>query len=183
MPPEAFKPIIELAAAGRLAPNAVALFQDLDAAAKASSGDAYEDLERVDPGLIRSYLEPCVATIERAREFERLLVALDPAGLAAVTPQLRQLTVPTLVVWGTGDTFFDVSWASRPSTTTASAPRPRSSPSLPGLLVVAVTWCPCVVSCGSSCCPIAPAAPATNTRITAPFVGGSHSQTRSRVRP
>jgi pimeloyl-ACP methyl ester carboxylesterase len=111
MPPEAFKPMVELAAAGRLAPNAVALFQDLGAAAQASFGDAFEDLERVDPGLIRSYLEPCVGTIERAREFERLLVALDPAGLAAVTPQLRQLTVPTLVVWGTGDTFFDVSWA------------------------------------------------------------------------
>jgi pimeloyl-ACP methyl ester carboxylesterase len=111
MPPEAFKPIVEMAAAGQLAPNAVALFQDLDAAAKASFGDGYEDLERVDPGLIRSYLEPCVGTIERAREFERLLVALDPADLAAVTPQLRQLTVPTLVVWGTGDPFFDVSWA------------------------------------------------------------------------
>jgi pimeloyl-ACP methyl ester carboxylesterase len=111
MPPEAFKPIVEMAAAGQLAPNAVALFQDLDAAAKASFGDGYEDLERVDRELIRSYLEPCVGTIERAREFERLLVALDPADLAAVTPQLRQLTVPTLVVWGTGDTFFDVSWA------------------------------------------------------------------------
>jgi pimeloyl-ACP methyl ester carboxylesterase len=111
MPPEAFKPIVEMAAAGQLAPNAVALFQDLGAAAKVSFGDGYEDLERVDRGLIRSYLEPCVATIERAREFERLVVALDPADLAAVTPQLRQLTVPTLVVWGTGDTFFDVSWA------------------------------------------------------------------------
>jgi pimeloyl-ACP methyl ester carboxylesterase len=111
MPPEAFKPMIEMAAAGELAPNAVALFQDLDAAAKVSFGDGYEHLERVDPGLIRSYLEPCVGTIERAREFERLLVALDPADLAAVTPQLRQLTVPTLVVWGTGDTFFGVSWA------------------------------------------------------------------------
>jgi pimeloyl-ACP methyl ester carboxylesterase len=111
MPPEAFKPIVDMAAAGQLAPNAVALFQDLDAAARASFGDGYEHLERIDPGLIRSYLEPCVGTIERAREFERLLVALDPADLAAVTPQLRQLTVPTLVVWGTGDPFFDVSWA------------------------------------------------------------------------
>ena len=49
--------------------------------------------------------------MERARQFERLLVALDAADLQAVTPQLRELTVPTLVVWGTGDTFFDISWA------------------------------------------------------------------------
>ena len=33
------------------------------------------------------------------------------ADLTAVTPQLRELTVPTLLVWGTGDSFFDVSWA------------------------------------------------------------------------
>ena len=110
-PPEAFKPVIQLAAAGELAPAAVALFQDVAAAAKVSFGDAYEDLERVDPGLIRSYLEPCVGTMQRAREFERLLVALDPADLAAVTPRLSELHVPTLVVWGTADTFFGVSWA------------------------------------------------------------------------
>jgi len=111
MPPEAFKPMIELATAGELAPAAVALFGDLDAAAKVSFGDGFEHLERVDPELIRSYLEPCVGTMERAREFERLVVSLDPADLAAVTPLLAELTVPTLVVWGTADMFFDVSWA------------------------------------------------------------------------
>jgi pimeloyl-ACP methyl ester carboxylesterase len=111
MPPEAFKPMVQLAATGELAPTAVGLFQDLDAAAKVSFGDGYEHLERVDPRLIRSYLEPCVGTIQRAREFERLVAALDPADLAAVTPELGELTVPTLVVWGTADTFFDISWA------------------------------------------------------------------------
>src|ERR1700750_197921 len=40
-----------------------------------------------------------------------MLTALDEADLAEVTPQLRELTVPTLLVWGTGDSFFDVSWA------------------------------------------------------------------------
>ena len=38
-------------------------------------------------------------------------MSLDPADLEAVEPQLRNLQVPTLVVWGTGDPFFDVSWA------------------------------------------------------------------------
>jgi pimeloyl-ACP methyl ester carboxylesterase len=111
MPPESFKPIIEQAAAGELAPVAVALFADLDAAAQATFGDLFEDLERVDPWLIRSYLEPCIGTMQRAREFERLLVALDPADLSAATPLLRELTVPTLVAWGTDDKTFDVSWA------------------------------------------------------------------------
>ena len=111
LPPESFKPTVELARSGNLAPSAVALFADLDAAAKVAFGTGYEHLDRVDPAVIRSYLEPCFGTMERAREFERLLAALDTGDLAAVTPRLRELTVPTLVVWGTGDEAFDVSWA------------------------------------------------------------------------
>jgi pimeloyl-ACP methyl ester carboxylesterase len=111
LPPEEFKPTVELARAGNLAPTAVALFADLDAAAKVAFGNGYEHLDRVDPAVIRSYLEPCFGSLERAREFERLLSAMDDADLVAVTPQLRELTVPTLIVWGTGDAFFDVSWA------------------------------------------------------------------------
>jgi pimeloyl-ACP methyl ester carboxylesterase len=111
LPPDSFKPVIELAAAGNLAPTAVEMFGDLETSAQVSFGSAYEHLDRVDRDVIRSYLEPCVGTIERARQFERLLVSLDAGDLEAVTPQLSELTVPTLVVWGTGDEFFDVSWA------------------------------------------------------------------------
>ena len=111
LPPEAFKPMIELAAAGDLAPSAVALFANPEAAAQISFGSGYEHLDRMDHDVIRSYLQPCFGTIERARQFERLLVSLDVGDLQAVMPQLGELTVPTLVVWGTGDEFFDVSWA------------------------------------------------------------------------
>lgn len=111
LPPEAFKPMVELAAAGNLAPSAVAMFANLEGAAQISFASAYEHLDRIDRDAIRSYLEPCFGTIERARQFERLLVSLDVGDLQAVMPQLRELTVPTLVVWGTGDAFFDVSWA------------------------------------------------------------------------
>jgi pimeloyl-ACP methyl ester carboxylesterase len=111
LPPDAFKPMIELAAAGELAPDAVTMLGDLDAAAEVSFGMSYEHLDRVDRAVIRSYLEPCIGTLERAREFERLLVSLDAGDLQAVLPQLGQLAVPTLIVWGTGDAFFDVSWA------------------------------------------------------------------------
>jgi len=111
LPPEAFRPMVELAKTGDLAPSALALFADLNAAAQLSFGSGYEHLDRIDPAVIRSYLEPCIGTMERARQFERLLAALDADDLTAVTPLLRELAVPTLVVWGTGDTFFDVSWA------------------------------------------------------------------------
>jgi pimeloyl-ACP methyl ester carboxylesterase len=111
LPPEAFKPMVELAAAGNLAPSAVAMFANLEAAAQISFASGYEHLDRIDRDVIRSYLQPCFGTIERARQFERLLVSLDVGDLQAVMPQLGELTVPTLVVWGTGDAFFDVSWA------------------------------------------------------------------------
>ena len=111
MPPDAFKPLIELAAAGQLAPTAVAMIANLDAAAKISFESVYEHLDRMDREVIRSYLEPCFGTLERARQFERLLTSLDAGDLRAVEPQLKELTVPTLMVWGTGDTFFDVSSA------------------------------------------------------------------------
>src|SRR5579859_6811464 len=108
VPPEAFKPVVELAAAGLLAPAAVATFADPAAAGQLAFGTGYEHLDRVDPAVIRSYLEPWCGTLERARHFERLVTALDAADLTAVTPLLAELTVPTLVVWGTGDDFFDV---------------------------------------------------------------------------
>jgi pimeloyl-ACP methyl ester carboxylesterase len=111
LPPEAFKPMVDLAAAGNLAPSAVAMFANLEAAAQISFASGYEHLDQIDRDVIRSYLQPCFGTIERARQFERLLVSLDVGDLQTVMPQLRELTVPTLVVWGTGDAFFDVSWA------------------------------------------------------------------------
>jgi pimeloyl-ACP methyl ester carboxylesterase len=111
VPPESFKPTVALARSGRLAPMTAALFGDLDAAARVAFGTGYEHLDQVDPDVIRSYLEPCFGTLERARQFERLLASLDAGDLVAVTPLLEELTVPTLVVWGTGDAFFEVSWA------------------------------------------------------------------------
>jgi pimeloyl-ACP methyl ester carboxylesterase len=111
LPPEGLGPIIEMAAAGNLAPAAVEMFADPGTAAGFALGSAYEHIDQMDPAVLRSYLEPCIGTLERARQFERLLTSLDAGDLAAVTPLLRQLTVPTLIVWGTDDSFFDLSWA------------------------------------------------------------------------
>jgi len=111
LPPEGFKPVVEMAAAGALAPAMAELMGDIAAARDAAFGAAYEHPEKADLEVIRAYLEPCFGTPQRAREFERLLTSLDPADLEAVEPQLRELRVPTLVVWGTGDSFMDVSWA------------------------------------------------------------------------
>jgi|HubBroStandDraft_3_1064219.scaffolds.fasta_scaffold200065_2 hypothetical protein len=52
--------MIDVAAAGDLAPAAVEMFGDLDASAEVIFGSAYEHVERADLNMIRSYLEPCI---------------------------------------------------------------------------------------------------------------------------
>ena len=48
---------------------------------------------------------------ERARDCERLLASIDAADIEAAGGQLRTLTAPILLVWGTADTNFAVKWA------------------------------------------------------------------------
>lgn len=111
VPPEAFKPTVDLARAGALAPGAPALLADLAVARDVVFAMGYENAEFLAPDVVGRFLEPVLGTPERARNFERFLCALDPADLLAVEPALRELTVPTLVVWGTGDVFFEKRWA------------------------------------------------------------------------
>ena len=59
---------------------------------------------------MRDYLTGS-ATIERARDLERVVASLDAADIEAAGAQLRTLQVPTLLVWGTADTNFPVEWA------------------------------------------------------------------------
>ncbi|HEY7133678.1 MAG TPA: alpha/beta hydrolase [Acidimicrobiia bacterium] len=111
VPPEAFAPTVELAKAGALAPSAPALLADLGAARTAVFGTGYEHPEQLDLEIVRAFLEPVIGAPERARRFEELLAAMEPRYLLAVEPALARLEVPTLVVWGTADEFFDVKWA------------------------------------------------------------------------
>jgi len=111
LPPDAFRPTVDMAASGALAAAAPALLADPEAARAVVFGPGYEDVTHLDLELARSFLDPVLGTPERARQFERLLLALRPDDLLAAEPQLAQLTVPTLIAWATHDVFFDLSWA------------------------------------------------------------------------
>ncbi|HEY1741256.1 MAG TPA: alpha/beta hydrolase [Acidimicrobiia bacterium] len=113
VPPLAFQPTVDLARAGALAPTAPAMLADLELARTAVFAAGYEHPERLDTELVRAFLEPLIGTLERARQFERLLASLDARDLLAVEPQLQRLDIPTLVVWATNDVFFDLRWAYR----------------------------------------------------------------------
>lgn len=111
-PPEAFKPFLEMAAAGGLAKTLGAMIGDKTIYRSPQAlGPAYEHPERVTDETIARYLEPHLRTAQRTRDLERFLAAFDPSHTIAVEAQLKKLQAPTLIAWGTDDIYFDVKWA------------------------------------------------------------------------
>ena len=111
VPPEAFKPTVDLARAGGCSRPARRHCSPTSLSHGTSCSPWATNAEFLPPDIVGRYLEPVIGTPERARNFERFLCALDPADLLAVEPRSAELTVPTLVVWGTGDVFFEKRWA------------------------------------------------------------------------
>ena len=108
-PPEEFAATRQLVADGKLGQLGDAMRADLETA-RTALGVGYEHPERVSAEAVQAYIGP-LAGQERTRQLERWFAALDNAHTVAVEDKLRRLTVPTLIVWGTGDQFFDVKWA------------------------------------------------------------------------
>ena len=111
-PPPAFKPFVEMAAAGGLRTTLDAMLADKNVYRSPNAlGPAYEHPERLTDETIEAYLRPLVRTEQRTRDFQRFLAAFDNKHTVAVEGRLRQLEAPTLIVWGTDDVYFDVRWS------------------------------------------------------------------------
>jgi pimeloyl-ACP methyl ester carboxylesterase len=111
-PPEAFKPFVAMVKAGGLRNtleamlSSKAIYRSPDVL-----GPAYEHPEKVADETIERFLRPFVTTDQRTRDLERFVNAFDNKYTVAIEPQLRTLTAPTLIVWGTDDIYFDVKWS------------------------------------------------------------------------
>ena len=92
-----------------MAPALVEMYAHPEQARKALA-QGYEHPERLSDETIREYFGP-FRRLEGARGAERVITSLHAADLLAVESELAKFEVPTLIVWGTGDTFFDVKWA------------------------------------------------------------------------
>jgi pimeloyl-ACP methyl ester carboxylesterase len=111
-PPEAFKPFLEMAAAGGLRGALDAMLADKSVYRSAQAlGPAYEHPEWLADETIEAYLRPLVRTDRRTDDFRRFLAAFDCKHTLAVEAQLRHLRAPTLIVWGADDVYFDVQWS------------------------------------------------------------------------
>jgi pimeloyl-ACP methyl ester carboxylesterase len=111
-PPEAFKPFLAMAAAGGLRGTLDALLSDKRIYRSPQAlGPAYEQPAEVSDETIDKYLRPFVRSEQRTRDLERFLAAFDHRHTLVIEDRLKTLKVPTLIVWGTDDVYFDVKWS------------------------------------------------------------------------
>jgi pimeloyl-ACP methyl ester carboxylesterase len=111
-PPPGFERTRQAFRAGRAAAVCRKLLGDLDyARSPAGFGLTFEQPERLDATTLETYLGPLVATPERTANFARFVLSLEPRHTEEIADGLRQVTAPTLLAWGTADTFFDKKWA------------------------------------------------------------------------
>jgi pimeloyl-ACP methyl ester carboxylesterase len=111
-PPEAFKPFLAMAAAGGLRGTLDALLSDKRIYRSPQAlGPAYEQPAEVSDETIDKYLRPFVRSEQRTRDLERFLAAFDNRHTLIIEDRLKTLKVPTLIVWGTDDVYFDVKWS------------------------------------------------------------------------
>ena len=109
-PPDAVRPLIDATAQGLLPAIGQRMLDDVEDA-RAQFAVGYEHPELLSEETLHGYLAPLFASPDATKHLERFILALDCRHTVAVEPLLRRLHAPTLVVWGTGDGFFDVRWA------------------------------------------------------------------------
>jgi len=111
-PPDAFKPFLAMAASGGLRATLEAMLADKNVYRSPQAlGPAYEHPEMAGDATIDDYLCPLVASEQRTRDLQRFLAAFDNRQTLAIEDRLKRLMVPTLIVWGTDDVYFDVKWS------------------------------------------------------------------------
>jgi pimeloyl-ACP methyl ester carboxylesterase len=117
-PPPQVLPIMEHARNGTLAPIFQALVANPDRARERHARGqpvllfrSYADPSVLTDDIIRLYLQPLLSSKQRVEAFERYWLGFDNAHTVAIHAALKRLEVPTLIVWGLQDFFFDKQWA------------------------------------------------------------------------
>jgi pimeloyl-ACP methyl ester carboxylesterase len=117
-PPPQVLPIIEHARNRTLAPIFRRMLDRPDLARERHArGESvplfrsYADPSVLTNEVIRLYLQPLLSSQQRVEAFERYWLGFDNAHTVAIHSALKNLSVPTLIVWGLQDIFFDKKWA------------------------------------------------------------------------
>ena len=108
-PPPALRPVIEMAHTGTYADRWLVPWLADKALARSATGLGgltYTYPERLADETIDCYLAPLVASPRRKALVNAYAIALERNALAGIAPALGRSTVPTRIVWGTGDDIF-----------------------------------------------------------------------------
>ncbi len=108
-PPEAFRPIVDLARAGALVEAVQTLAADPEAG-RGALASGLEDPAALPDESVASFFAP-FADQPTAEALQAYVAGMDSAVTVAVRDDLARFDRPTLIVWGTADDFFDVAWA------------------------------------------------------------------------
>lgn len=112
LPPKGLALMVLLARTGlmsRIMPRL--LLRDISRGRQRMYGPGYQDVANLPVDIARAWLEPLFGTAESARKGDHIMPSLHARDLLAIEPALARLQIPTLIVWGTGDKFFDRKWA------------------------------------------------------------------------
>ena len=117
-PPPQVLPLMKHARAGTIASIFQPMIERPDLARQRFAGGESVPLFRsyADPGVltdevIRLYLQPLFSSPRRIDAFQRYWLGFDNVHTVAIHDALKALQVPTLIVWGLQDFFFDKKWA------------------------------------------------------------------------
>ena len=108
-PPPALQPVFAAAREGKFAETWLAPSVANTALARTKDGlggQTFTYPENPTDEAIGQYLAPLVSSPERRALTDAYALALDPNPLAGIEASLKRCTVPTRIVWGTGDTIF-----------------------------------------------------------------------------
>jgi haloalkane dehalogenase len=108
-PPPALLPVIELAKEGKFVDEWLGKWHADTALARSPDGIGgmcYADSAHPTDEAIDTYFGPLLSTRQRKDNAHAYAIALERNALAGIGPALRRSTVPTRIVWGTGDTIF-----------------------------------------------------------------------------
>jgi haloalkane dehalogenase len=111
-PPEAMRPVIELARQGRFVDEWLVPWHanpSLARSAQGIGGMCFADPTHPTDEALRMYFGPLIDSPGRKSGLHRYALALERNALLGIRAAQRRSQVPTRIVWGSDDTIFDAS--------------------------------------------------------------------------
>lgn len=109
-PPPDLAWLVAAARAGTYKARMKLLLEDLDQF-RAGLGLVFQRPDRLADDTLQTYYQPLVASERSGLNMERFITSIDARHTVEIEGLLKELHVPTLIMWGMADTIFQPKWA------------------------------------------------------------------------